>query len=50
MSVLVKLELGHLLAAAAKRRYNFSHGRKPVDVNFKDFPAPLGAAQKLCRP
>src|SRR6266705_569849 len=25
---------------AAERRYNFSHGRKPVDGNFNDFPAP----------
>ena len=43
MSVLVKLELGHLLAAAAKRRYNFSHGRKPVDADFNDLPTPREA-------
>ena len=32
---------GHLVLVAAERRNNNSHGRKPVDGNFNDFPAPL---------
>ena len=34
------LEFGHLVSVAAERRNNDSHGRKPVDGNFDDFPAP----------
>ncbi len=36
----VRVEPDHLLRIAAQRRYNTSHGRKPVDCGFQGFPAP----------
>src|SRR6266571_7538490 len=36
----VRVEPDHLLQIAAQRRYNTSHGRKPVDCGFQRFPAP----------
>src|SRR5438132_88547 len=47
----VRVEPDHLLRIAAERRYNTSHGRKPVDCGFQGFPAPWsGTEAKLCRP
>ncbi len=36
----MNLEFGYLVSIAAERRNNNSHGRKPVDENLNDFPAP----------
>src|SRR6266705_7122309 len=44
------LEFVHLVSVAAERRNNGSHGRKPVDVNFRDFPAPLRGGTEVVPP
>src|SRR6266567_4685036 len=42
---IVTRTLFSLYFVAAERRYNFSHGREPVVLNFDSALAPLGAAQ-----